>query len=562
MSLRKRIFINVSTNYVGHFIALAVAFFITPFLIHTLGWEAYGTWSLVTGITGYLGLMDFGIRTSLVKFVAQFSAKGEEEKLEQFVSTGFFVNLGLGVVVCLVALAVTPLIGTVFGKELGQSGLLSVRIALVLVTFQITRCLPLSVFHQCLGAASCLGAAALAPLFVAASGDQIIREAVFDARVALLLVALQVAFCLPLAVYHQILAGYQRFDLANLARISVLIVNTVAIVVFLRAGFGIVALGIITLVTRTAEYVLCGVLVRRQWPGIRIRWRSVSRPVVRQIAGYSLWAFMFTLVGQVIYYTDSVVISAIMSVAAVTPYAVASMLVVHLRGLVFCISNVFTPAASDLAAHDNWEKLQKVTVKANRYLSLFVFPMAVGMAVFGAPFISLWQGQEFVSKSYPVLLILLAHAVLAFPQYGSTSVMYGLQRHKWPALVSLVSAGINVVLSIYLGRIYGLIGVAIGTSVPVGLFAITFNPVYFSRILKIPLGEYLIRSHLRPFLAVLPMGFAGLLLVFYCKPDTWTFLILQGLLMALIHILFAFYVGLEPDERTEIRQRLLRWPVS
>jgi O-antigen/teichoic acid export membrane protein len=506
--------------------------------------------------------MDFGIRTSLVKFVAQFSAQGEEEELERFVSTGFYVNLALGIAVCLVALAVTPLVGTVFGKELGQSSLFSARIALVLVTFQITRCLPLSVFHQSLGVASCLGAAALAPLFVATTGDQILRDAVFDARVALLLVALQVACCLPLGIYHQILAGYQRFDLANLARIVVLIANTVAIVIVLRAGFGIVALAIVTLISRTAEYLVCGVLVRRYWPGIRIRWRSISRPVMRQIAGYSLWAFMFTLVGQVIYYTDSLVISAIISVAAVTPYAVASMLVVQLRGLVFCISNVFTPAASDLAAHNDWEKLQNVTVKANRYLSLFVFPMAAGMAVFGAPFISLWQGEEFVSQSYPVLLILLAHAVLAFPQYGSTSVMYGLHRHKWPALVSVAAAVINVVLSIYLGRIYGLVGVAIGTSLPVGLFAITFNPIYFSRILKIPLGEYLIRSHLRPFLAVLPMGLSGLVLVLCCKPETWASLIIQGMLTVLIHIMFVFYVGLEPDERMEVRQRLLRWPFS
>jgi len=56
MDLKKRIIRNVLSNWAGYSITTVVAFFISPFVVHTLGNMGYGIWVLVGSLTGYLGI--------------------------------------------------------------------------------------------------------------------------------------------------------------------------------------------------------------------------------------------------------------------------------------------------------------------------------------------------------------------------------------------------------------------------------------------------------------------------------------------------------------------------
>jgi len=61
---------NIFSNWASVAINLAVAFLLSPFLVHSLGDSAYGLWVLVLSVTGYMGLLDTGLRVSIVKPVA------------------------------------------------------------------------------------------------------------------------------------------------------------------------------------------------------------------------------------------------------------------------------------------------------------------------------------------------------------------------------------------------------------------------------------------------------------------------------------------------------------
>ena len=52
---------NLFANWVGYGANLLVMFFMSPFVVHTLGDGTYGLWSLLMSITGYLGLVDVGV---------------------------------------------------------------------------------------------------------------------------------------------------------------------------------------------------------------------------------------------------------------------------------------------------------------------------------------------------------------------------------------------------------------------------------------------------------------------------------------------------------------------
>src|SRR5215472_1624989 len=54
-----------------------VAFFLMPFLVHSLGDRTYGFWALAGTILGYYGLLDLGIVSAVQFHVA--SAAGEKD---------------------------------------------------------------------------------------------------------------------------------------------------------------------------------------------------------------------------------------------------------------------------------------------------------------------------------------------------------------------------------------------------------------------------------------------------------------------------------------------------
>lgn len=56
---------NLAANWIGHGASLVVMFFLSPFVIYTLGQVEYGIWSLLTVLTGYMGVLDLGVMCAL-----------------------------------------------------------------------------------------------------------------------------------------------------------------------------------------------------------------------------------------------------------------------------------------------------------------------------------------------------------------------------------------------------------------------------------------------------------------------------------------------------------------
>src|SRR6266446_7294645 len=87
---------NVSSSWIALGTNVLVGIFLSPFMLHRLGDAAFGIWVLIFSITGYYGLFDLGIRSSLVRYVSKYTATGDREKLTQFASTALFSYTGIG----------------------------------------------------------------------------------------------------------------------------------------------------------------------------------------------------------------------------------------------------------------------------------------------------------------------------------------------------------------------------------------------------------------------------------------------------------------------------------
>ena len=79
--------IGAILSFLTLFLEIFTALLFTPFLIRLFGQAEYGVYMLVVSITSYLALLDLGVGSSVVRFMAKYRANGQEEEQRKFLGT-------------------------------------------------------------------------------------------------------------------------------------------------------------------------------------------------------------------------------------------------------------------------------------------------------------------------------------------------------------------------------------------------------------------------------------------------------------------------------------------
>src|SRR6476646_5262171 len=93
---------NVASGWFGFVVNVATGLLLSPYILHRLGDDAFGLWVLVFAITGYYGLFDFGIRSSVIRYVARYRAVDNQEDLSSLVNTALFIYSCVGFVLLII----------------------------------------------------------------------------------------------------------------------------------------------------------------------------------------------------------------------------------------------------------------------------------------------------------------------------------------------------------------------------------------------------------------------------------------------------------------------------
>ena len=86
--IRGHVFRSTASNLVGQAVILGTGFLLAPFVLHHVGASDYGLWILISSLTGYASVLEFGISSAVIKYVAEFRIKGEREEMHALVEHG------------------------------------------------------------------------------------------------------------------------------------------------------------------------------------------------------------------------------------------------------------------------------------------------------------------------------------------------------------------------------------------------------------------------------------------------------------------------------------------
>jgi len=87
---------NVGSNWMVTLFTIAATYVVTPFTIHALGQDGYGTWTLITAMTGYMSLLALGVPMASVRYLAQHVAEHDTRKMNEAIgsSVGLYLMTG------------------------------------------------------------------------------------------------------------------------------------------------------------------------------------------------------------------------------------------------------------------------------------------------------------------------------------------------------------------------------------------------------------------------------------------------------------------------------------
>src|SRR5438445_81374 len=93
MANTKRFALNVIMNWIAMAVGMVVPFFLTPFVIRSLGVAAYGVWILAVSTVSYLNILDLGLRSAIIRFVSKAEAQGKPEDATASIGAALWVRI-------------------------------------------------------------------------------------------------------------------------------------------------------------------------------------------------------------------------------------------------------------------------------------------------------------------------------------------------------------------------------------------------------------------------------------------------------------------------------------
>ena len=95
MTGKKKIIVNIFSNWTNLIILVGIAFIVSPIMVHRLGNEFYGIWTLIVSVTGYFSVLDFGVNTAIVRFISMYVAQKKIERANEVFNTSFIFFFGI-----------------------------------------------------------------------------------------------------------------------------------------------------------------------------------------------------------------------------------------------------------------------------------------------------------------------------------------------------------------------------------------------------------------------------------------------------------------------------------
>ena len=300
---------------------------------------------------------------------------------------------------------------------------------------------------------------------------------------------------------RSILLAFQENYIINIVRIIYTILLNLLQVLILIFTKRYVLFLILKIIFRLLENIVISFIANKKYTFIKDKdvkplEKSIKEDIFLKIKGL----FLHKIGGYVVLGTDNIIISKFVNLVSVGIFSNYTMIINGIKSLFSQMFGAITTSVGNLLVTDLKEKNLKVFENINfinYWLSSFC---GISFYFISKPFISIWIGKEFLLSSTITFTLMIqlyldiyGYTIGAFKNGGGI-----FHEDRW---VPIIQSVVNIIVSIILVKLMGVVGVVIGTlfsymvlylySYPVIVFRKLFDKNYLYYI-KIVLKHFLV----------------------------------------------------------------------
>ncbi|WP_026672881.1 oligosaccharide flippase family protein [Alkalihalobacterium bogoriense] len=483
---------GIYLSYISLFISNITNLILTPFIIRNLGQSEYGLYMLIGAFVGYIAVLDFGLSNATVRFVAKYRAENNKKEEENFLFSTLIIYSIISFIVLVIGTIIYLNLDSIF-----RNSLTSYEIEI--------------------------------------------------AKVMFIVLVITLALTLPMNLFKGIITAYERFIFDRVLTICRLLLRTIIILILLSLGYKAIAIVLIDAIFNVIMMLLSMLYVFLKL-NVRIRMHRINISVVKEIFSYSSLIFISVVVDQIYWRIGHLVLGIVASTSEVAIFAIGMVIGLYFITFSTAISGVFLPKITKMVVNNaSGEELTDLLIKTGR-LQLLIIGLVLGIfSLFGSKFILLWAGPGF-ETSWIIAMIVMIPLVVVLSQTVGISILQAKNMHGFRAVAYLCISFVNVFLSIYLARIFGAVGTAIGTSLSLIIGNIFAMNVYYHYKVGLNIPRFFKEVYKKLIIAILGSICIGVLLLLIPGVN-WITLILQCALYSFIYFLIMWFFGMNKYEK-------------
>jgi len=395
-----KVLTNTAWNLVSYVWPILFAIVITPIVVHSLGIREYGVYVFLSTVLSMLGLLDFGISTAVGKYLAEYYAQKDFEKITKLLGTANSIFSGvavLGLLIFLIGSLVPSFTSLLSGFPNYYIGIIAAGLLFAVTTISAT--------------------------------------------------------------YSLTFNALQRFDISSKIGIVLLAIQQLSIVTLVLYGYSINAIFVTQLVIACISFLIHRKLATKILPSIpkKLLWDRVE---AIKCYKFGLITFINNISTSSLTYLDRLILPFFLGPSNLTYYSLPGNITTRVPGFSNSLSATLFPMASSLQGLGDIEKIRILYIRSFRLITVIAASITITILSYAHQILQYWISPDFADKSTTVLIILaFTNFVLALGGPLSNFLL-GLGKLKFLTTMSITMAVTNTILLVILLPIYGINGAA------------------------------------------------------------------------------------------------------
>lgn len=481
-------------SYIALAINILASLIYLPWMVGMIGKSNYALYTLASSFIA-LFMLDFGLSSTVSRFVAKYNAEGRTDAINEVISTVMWLYIIIDAIIFTVLGVLYFFVGRIY------SGLTVEEI---------------HVFKQ-----------------------------------LYLIVALYSIVSFPFLPLSGILNAYELFIQQKCAELFNKLFSILLIVLALLRGGDVRVLVIVNAISGVLTIILKLFFVKCH-TAVQLKVRKFNKSVFAEVARFSVWVTVMSLAQRCIFNLAPSILGIVSNSTEIALFAPVNAMEGYFYSISAAVNGLFLATVSRYIAQKEEEKIYSLMVRVGRYQFIVMSLVFIEFACIGRDFMICWMGEEFVG-AWPCALILFVPDILIFTEQIANTTVIAKNKVKKQAIGYIIMAVCCVGLSFPLSKLLGSLGACMAIGIGYTVLFVYMNRLYYKE-LQINVFGFYRECYLK---LTLPMTAVAIVGYFICNHvitiSSWIGIVVKGAVVLVLYFGVMFF-SLNKEEKGMIKR--------